>query len=123
MKVCLLEDNHLLSQSICKKFKRNDIECIVFSSIASYHFIEADVYIFDIMLEAKSYNLIQEIRGKTDKPFVIYTSYSNIEYLKITYDRWADVSIWKITSPNLLVLKIQWIHRMYQRLKNWDKLT
>jgi len=118
MKVCLVEDNNVLNKAIYKKLERNDIECVIFNSISSFHYVDADVYVFDIMLEKKSYDLIKELREKTDKPIMVYTSYSHIEYLNHTYESWADLFIWKVISPNILILKIKGVHRMYQRLKN-----
>ncbi len=118
MKVCLLEDNEKLSQNIIKKFERNGDECVCFNSIASFHFIESDIYIFDISLEKKSFGLMREVRERTIAPMVVYSAYSDIKSLELSMENWCDFFISKVTIPSQFVLQIKAIHRTYKRLVN-----
>ncbi len=118
MKVCLLEDNEKLSQNIVKKFEKTWDECLCFSSIASFQFIECDVYIFDISLEKKSFDLMKEVRGKTNSPIVVYSAHCDIKNLEDSIDSWCDFFISKITQPSMFILKIHAIYKAYKRLTN-----
>lgn len=67
-------------------------------------------------LEQFSFPLIENIRSKTDRPIIVYSSYHVPEKVEQALKCWADIFIDKITLPKILILKLEALHNMYLRL-------
>lgn len=115
--IVIIENDNLFIRNIVNKLTKEWIKDIrVFTSVQSYNHIEADLYLIDIKLEVNSFELIWEIREKTNSPICVVSSYSDREYIKQCFENGADMYINKIVNPYLYAYKVLWMYRMAKRL-------
>ena len=70
----MLEDNKETINRVKELFEKNDVGKLkVYQSIDSFKFEKADLYIFDIQLERKTFSTISKVRYKTNKPIITET--------------------------------------------------
>lgn len=120
--IVIIEDDLIFVKNVVSKLKKNWIDDIrVFNSIQSYSHIEADLYLIDIKLEKNSFELISEIREKTQSPICVVSSYSEKDYIKVCFQNWADFYINKLVNPFLYQYKILWLYNMSKRLIGLQK--
>ena len=78
--IIIIEDQTYIANNIKRKLVDYNID--IFNSIKSYKHKQADLYIIDIGLEEKSFNLIKQIRKKTTSPIIILTCYDDEETIE-----------------------------------------
>lgn len=117
--IVIIEDDLIFVKNVVSKLNRNWIYDIkIFNSIQSYIHMEADLYLIDIRLEKNSFDLISEIRNKSNSVICVVSSYSEKDYVKQCFHNWADFYINKVVNPYLYQYKIFWIYKMIKRLQS-----
>jgi len=120
--IVIIEDDNIFVKNVISKLNKLWIKEIkVFNSIQSYIHIEANLYLIDIKLEQNSFDLIKEIREKTNAPICIVSSYSEKDCVKLCFKHWADMYINKIINPYLYSEKVLWMYNMSKRLYSLQK--
>lgn len=114
--ITLIEDEVLLAQRLAKKLEREWYNTTVFNSIASFKFIDSDLYLVDLQLEHKAFDLIKEIRSKSDAPIIIFTGHWDTSMILKGIESGADCYMLKSVTPLEFLWRVRALLRVYKRL-------
>lgn len=107
-KISIIENNWILRTHLVAKLEKSGFEIV---------WTDADVYIMDLWLDDwLCWDLIKNIRSKTDALIIVYSWYSNMDYKKKALLLWCDRYISKVISTNELILELQFSLQTYKRL-------
>lgn len=105
MKVYLLEDNTVFTKQFCKLLKRKDIEYITCGAIELYKFEKVDFYLIDLQIGSEmSYEVIKDIRSKTNKPIALISHHTDRNKIKRAVNCGINYMIPKMDY------ELYWIH-------------
>jgi GR25 family glycosyltransferase involved in LPS biosynthesis len=117
MKIYLLEDDIVFTnkfEELCKKLWH---ELTVCHTIESFEFQDYDVYLIDISFwkNVFSYDVIKNIRSKTNKTIAAFTQHEAPDILERSIDAWANYYIYKFQY------NLYWMHLriLEDQIKSW----
>lgn len=92
MKIFLLEDNNVFIDKFTEfAVDKLGYSITVSNSILKYEFIEADIYLIDLQIgNDYSWDVIKDIKSKTDKQVIMFTHHTDNNLLKKWIESWAD---------------------------------
>lgn len=118
MKIYLLEDNTIFTREFCKLLKRKEIEYITCDSVGLYKFEKVDYYMIDLQIGSEmSYDVIKDIRSKTNKHIVLISHHNDRKKIKRAIECWVTYMIPKY-EYELYWTHIDMIENLILREKN-----
>lgn len=116
LKITVIDNDKTLTDSLAKKIQKEWYEVEVFNTIGAYYKNDSDLYIVDIWMEVLSFDFIKKLRSETDKPIMVFSCYTNYEYVDRAMSSWADVYLSKLNTPKVLMVKIKALLNMCERV-------
>lgn len=94
MKIFLLEDNEIFTREFIKLVLKHWHSIDVCRTLEKYSFQKADIYLIDLQIWSEfSFDIIKDIRSKTNAPIAMMTHHDNIKYLNKWAEFWANYYI------------------------------
>lgn len=96
MKIYLLEDNTVFTREFCKLLDKKWIWYDTCSSVCLYKYKEYDAYLIDLQVGSEmSYDVIADIKKRTDKPIVLISHHTDREKIQQAVDNGVSYIISK----------------------------